>query len=167
MSPPTLTRRAALGGLGSAIVTAATGFTVLPARALGPVTVLELGAIDFRPVTSATYQHVISGGMRVTEGPATVAAGLRLPVGSRILGAWVYLNPNGQSRLVQVNRYRPTTGSGIRVAEATSTNGTAIETVKITVRHDVMNGWNYAFAGPNLIAGAILYGARIRYRPPV
>ena len=48
------------------------------------------------------------GGFQVT-GPATwFDADLRLPVGATIVGASVFLNPNGgPARLVQLVRYRP------------------------------------------------------------
>jgi len=101
----------------------------------------------------------------VTSGPAFVAAGLRLPVGSRILGAWIYLNPNGASCLVAIVRYRPLNGTAATLASANSTNGTAIEAVKMTLNHDVVKDWDYALAGIDLIGGGILYGARIKYRP--
>jgi len=54
-----LTRRHVLGGLGGIITTTATGLGVVPAHALGPVTILELGGsssgLSTAPPTNMSY----------------------------------------------------------------------------------------------------------------
>lgn len=187
-SEPTLSRRNLLTGIGSAGIMAAGGMglalaadpatqdgatsrtvkiplTTAP-EAFGPVTVLELGGIDFQPVGSATYAYVSPGGVRVTSGSQFFNAGLPLPVGSRILSVAVYLNPNGAQRVVHVTRYRPLNPIFQTLASGVSTAGTSVEIVSMVFRHDVADRWNYRISNLSLTeGGAIVYGARVRYRP--
>jgi hypothetical protein len=137
-------------------------------QALGPVTILQLGAIDFQPVGNATYEYVTPGGVRVTSGSQYFNAGLRLPAGSRLLAVNVYINPNGVSRLITVTRYRPSDPAFKTLASASSTSGSVVEAVTLTVQQDIAPGWNYRIDNTRLsVDGAILYGARVRYRPPM
>lgn len=139
------------------------------AEALGPVTILQLGAIDFQPVGTATYEYVVPGGVQVTAGSQYFNAGLRLPAGSRLLTVDVYINPNGVSRFITVTQYRPTDPpTFVTAASANSTNGTVVEAVRLNLQKDMAAGWNYRIDNVNLSAGgAILYGAKVRYRPPL
>ena len=189
-SEPTLSRRTLLTGIGSAGIMAAGGMglalaadpatqdgassrfvktplTTTP-EAFGPVTVLELGGIDFHPIGSATYAYVSPGGVSVTSGSQFFNAGLPVPVGSRILTVAVYLNPNGVQRSFTVTRYKPRNPTTFEnLASGTSTAGTAVEFVSMQFKHDVAVAWNYRISNLLLSAGgAIVYGARVRYRPP-
>jgi hypothetical protein len=137
-------------------------------KALGPVTILQLGGIDFLPIGSATYAYAGAGGVLVTTGSQFFNAGLRLPAGSRLLTVLVYINPNGAARTMTVTRYRPSNPPVFEdLASASSTNGNVVEAVLLTVNKDIPPGWNHRISNLNLSAGgAILYGAKVRYRPP-
>jgi hypothetical protein len=163
---PPLTRRHLLGGMAGIVATTVAG--VSPARAqFGPATFLSLAAFDFRPHSSDSYVFVSPSGIRATSGDGRFGAGLRLPVGSRILNARVYLNPNGQARNVFLTRFNPLTSTGDILMMASSTAGSIIETVVLALTHDVADDWNYHIIADIQNGGAHLFGARIRYRPPV
>ncbi|MPZ58989.1 MAG: hypothetical protein GEU91_21380 [Rhizobiales bacterium] len=164
-----LTRRHLLGGMGgmTAATVAGVDANAVEPQALGPATFLALAASDFQPAGSATYQLVSPGGVRVTAGSVAFSTGLRLPVGSRILAVWVYCNPNGNPGFVSLTRYRPLDPTFAQLAAATSTDGTVSEAVKLTLNHDVAGTWNYRITFPlSASTGRILYGARVKYRPP-
>jgi hypothetical protein len=147
------------------VATAVAG--VPPAAAqLGPVSFLSLGAFDFRPHSSDSYVFVSPSGIRATSGSGRFGAGLRLPVGSRILNARVYLNPNGQARNVELRRFNPLTSTGDLLEMVSSTAGNDVETVVLAVTHTVEDDWNYQVVAEIQNGGAHLFGARIRYRPP-
>jgi hypothetical protein len=151
--------------MASIVTTTAAG--VSSAQEFGPVSVLALGAIDFQPDSSNSYVFVAPGGVRATSGFGRFLAGLRLPVGSRILGVRVYLNPNGQSRDVFLLRFRPRNLGAELLASATSTAGNAVETVSLALsHHDMQDDWSYHLGAHIENGGAHLYGARIRYRLP-
>ena len=139
-------------------------------EALANPIVQTLGAIDFQPANAAAamaYDYVVPGGVQVTAGQAWFNAGLRLPVGATIIGAAVFLNPNGASRAVMIERYNPLVPSFQPIASATSSNGTAPERVALTVNHTIAAGFNYRFDNISLTPGGlILYGAEITYTLP-
>jgi hypothetical protein len=128
--------------------------------------VVALAAVDFQPESSDSYASFGNGSVRATSGNGRFAADLRLPVGSRLLNVRVYLDPNGLARDVFLRRVRPLQPLGENLAHASSTVGTAVETVTLALGHDVEGDWNYQIVAHLGNTGADLYGARIRYRLP-
>jgi hypothetical protein len=161
---PALTRRHVVGGMAGIIATTMAGVAPAPAQ-FGPPTVLAVGAVEFQPHSSDSYVFVAPGGVRATSGNGRFLAGLRLPVGSRILGARVFLNPNGQSRDVFLLRFRPLDLVADVLGSASSTAGFVVESVTLALTtRDVEDNWNYYLSAEIENGGAFLYGARIRYR---
>lgn len=136
--------------------------------------VLHLGAIAFQPVSSADYEYIPPGGVRVTNvvnNSAFFNADLRLPAGSTIMSARVFLNPNnGTPRNCRITRYQPLTPAFETVANGNSTNGLGIEAFDLAISgggtHVIDAEFNYRFDNLQLAAnGAILYGAEVTYLP--
>ena len=134
--------------------------------------VQSLGAIDFQPAgfpTGLTYQYVVPGGVRVTAGTTFFNAGLRLPVGATIMGAKVFVNPNGAVVNAAIERYDPLAATFEDLIFASSTNGSVPETINLPLTHVVEAGWNYRIDNVFLQAGATaatLYGAEVTYTIP-
>jgi hypothetical protein len=191
-----ITRRRLIGGLGAAGIVTATGVGLAgsadaatdgdqndglapvpsaPPRAIdahdlaNPI-VQTLGAIDFQPANAAAalaYAYVIPGGVQVTAGSAFFNAGLRLPVGATIIGAKVFVNPNGGGVSPHIERYDPLVPAFEDLTSGSSTTGTSPELVNLPLTHVVQAGWNYRIDNIVLASGgAILYGAEVTYTIP-
>lgn len=130
--------------------------------------ILELGAIDFSPVgTGADYKYCTYGGVCITAGVEYFNAGLRLPVGAKIIKIIVYLNPNGTNISVSVDRYSPMGQMYETIGHTTSTAGTQVEALTMVVKKVVEKGWNYRIDDLQLaLGGADLYGATVIYKLP-
>jgi hypothetical protein len=193
------TRRHLIGGLGAAGVATAGGIglagsavaapgdqndglasgpsaspTATPARTedlVNPV-VQSLGAIDFQPANfpaGLVYVYVVPGGVRVTAQGAFFNCGLRLPVGATIMGAKVFVNPNGGGVNAAIERYDPLAATFEDLIFASSTNGSVPETINLPLTHVVQAGWNYRIDNVFLTSGATgatLYGAEVTYTIP-
>jgi hypothetical protein len=149
-----------------AAIAATTAAGIAPAQQFGPNTIVALGAVDFQPDSSDSYVSFGAGGVRATSGSGRFVADLRLPVGSRLRNIQVYLNPDGLVRDVFLRRVRHLNPLGENLAHAISTPGADVERVTLAFVHDVEDDWNYQIVAHLGNAGAYLYGARIRYRPP-
>lgn len=131
-----------------------------------------IASIDFHPISSSpalSYAYVGSGGFQVTAGDGFFNADLRVPVGSRITGVQVFLNPNGSSRSASVARHRTAAPPDFESVgpPTASTNGSALEAIVIPVDHVVEAGWTYRITDLFMsVSGPILYGAQVTYVPP-
>ena len=126
---------------------------VVPFALANPV-VQSLTASDFIGLDNSMYSYESPGGIRVTAGaPTFFDADLRLPVGATIVGATVFLNPSGISRVVRLTRYRPLPAPTYEdLVEAFSSTGAAVEAVPVSVDPH-RRGWLELPAGTGLPAG--------------
>lgn len=127
-----------------------------------------LNTLDWVAINATAYTYVPPGGLTPAATDFFNCA-VDLEPGSTILSVSVYLNPGGSTRNVTLGRYDGATPTFANVKSATSTAGSAIETVTIAdINHVVLGApWAYRIGNLSLGTTATLYGGSISYLPPV